>query len=171
MNEPRQVAPGIKEQVEVALHVPNDLKVLARLFASLAIWSGDIDAWRFYSDHKRAAILLVTSDESKLLRAIRAAGFECDSNPVVVLEEHHRTVSAIRLSSELRANGVQILDAYTCNSPHNGTALVLKTTDRSRTTDVLETMNLLQAPPLDLSRDLVVGEDEVEAVCATGESI
>ena len=171
MNEPRQVAPGIKEQIEVALHVSNDLKVLARLFASLATWSKDINAWRFYSDHKRAAILLVTSNESKLRRAIRAAGFDCDTNPVVVLEEHHRTVSAVRLSTELRANGVRILDAYTCCSPRNGNALVLKTTDGSRTAEVLESMNLLQAQPLHPSRDLVAGEDEVETVCANGESM
>jgi hypothetical protein len=153
MNKPRQVVPGIKEQTEVALHVSNDLKVLAKLFASLATWSRDIDAWRFYSDHKRAAILLVTSNESKLLRAIRAAGFECDTNPVVVLEEHRRTVSAIRLSTELRANGGQILDAYTCFSPHNGTALVLKTTDAPKAAAVLDAMNLCQEDPLiDVSR-------------------
>jgi hypothetical protein len=123
--------------------------MLAKLFASPAIWSRDIDAWRFYSDYKRAAVLLVTSHESKLLRAIRAAGFECDSNPVVVLEEHHRTVSAVRLSTELRANGVRILDVYTCCSPRNGNTVVLRTTDHSRTAEVLEAMNLPATQPLD----------------------
>jgi hypothetical protein len=138
---------GVRLRTEVALNVPNDLDVLAKLFANLGIQSRDIDAWRFYSDHKRAVILLVTRNGEQVVRSFQDDGFACDTNPVVVLEEHHRTISAIRLSAHLRANGVEILDAYSCCTPHNGTALVLRTSDVSRTTQVLGAMDRLWAQP------------------------
>jgi len=135
----------IQERNEVMLNIANDLGVLAKLFAVLAVQSPGVDAWRFYSDHQRAAVLLIADKNSRIIDLLRAAGFECEANQVVVVEEKHRSLSAVRLSTELRANGVEMLDAYTCCSPRNGTVLVLKTTDNSRAVTVLEAMNLLEA--------------------------
>jgi hypothetical protein len=132
----------ILQRTEVTLRVPNDLKALARLFLALAARSPSIEAWRFYTSRQRAAILLVTADESAILRCMLDGGFECDINPVVVMKDHCLMVSTVRLATELRTNGVQLLDAYTCSCPLNGTALVLKTTDNSRTTELLEELNL-----------------------------
>jgi hypothetical protein len=148
---------GIRQRSEVTLHVPNDLKALARLFVALAAESPRIEAWRFYSGHQRAAILVVTADESAILRCVRDDGFECEINPVVVMPDHQCMVSVIRLSAELRANGVHLLDAYTCSCPRNGTALVLKTTDGSQAADLLGVLNLL--PSVDPFRDVNLGDD------------
>ena len=145
----------IQERNEVMLHVDNDLAVLAKLFAVLAAQSPGVGAWRFYSDHRRAAVLLVTGKDSGLVAILQAAGFDCEANGVVVVEEKHRCVSAVRLRTELRAHGVEMLDAYTCSSPDNGTVLVLKTTDSSQAVTVLETMNLSPAQPLGSHRELV----------------
>lgn len=133
----------IQERNEVMLHIANDLEVLAKLFAVLAAQSSAVGAWRFYSDHERAAVLLVTGKDSGIIRILQAAGFECEANRVVVMEEKHRCVSAVRLCTELRANGVEMLDAYTCCAPDKGTVLVLKTTDSSQAVTVLEAMDLL----------------------------
>lgn len=146
---------AIQERDEVMLHVANDLGVLAKLFAFLAIQSPNVDAWRFYSDHQRAAILLITGTDSEVDGALRSAGFECETNRVVVVEEKHRRLSAVRLASELRANGIEMLDAYTCCSPGDGTILVLKTTDCLQVATVLEAMNLLQVQPPDSHSELV----------------
>jgi hypothetical protein len=132
----------IHERNEVMLHIANDLKILAKLFAVLAKQSSDVGAWRFYSDHQHAAVLLVTGKDSSIVGVLEAAGFKCEANRVVVVEDEHRCVSAVRLSTELRAHGVGMLDAYTCSSRDNGTVLVLKTTDSSEAVAVLESMNL-----------------------------
>ncbi len=145
----------IQERDEVMLHVANDLGVLARLFAVLAVQSPSVDAWRFYSDHRRAAVLLITGKGGEIAEVLRAAGFECETNRVVVVEEEHRCLSAVRLGSELRANGIEMLDAYTCCSPDDGTVLVLKTTDSIHAATVLEAMDLLQVQPLDSHGELV----------------
>jgi hypothetical protein len=146
----------IQERNEVMLHIANDLDVLAKLFAVLAAQSSVVGAWRFYSDHRHAAVLLVTEKDSGIVAVLQAAGFECEANQVVVVEQKHRSVSAVRLSTELRANGVEMLDAYTCCSPNNGTMLVLKTTDSSQAVTVLEALNLSPNQPLDSGRDLIV---------------
>lgn len=145
----------IQERNEVMLHIDNDLGVLAKLFTVLAAQSSGVGARRFYSDHRRAAVLLVTGKDSSPVGVLQAAGFECEANEVVVVEEKHRCVSAVRLSTELRANGVEMLDAYTCSSPDNGTVLVLKTTDSSQAVTVLEAMNLARTQPLDSHAELV----------------
>jgi hypothetical protein len=156
MNKLKTWTRGITQRMELALRVPNEVNVLAKLFGSLAMTSQDIDGWRFYSDHKRATILLLTGNANNLLRLLQANEFDCDAHPVVVVAEPHRTVSAVRLSTELRSNGIAILDAYTCCSAHDGTALVLKTTDSSRTIEVLETMNLRRPEPLSPHLDDVI---------------
>jgi hypothetical protein len=149
----------IQERNEVMLHIANDLSVLAKLFAVLAAQSSGVGAWCFYSDHRRAAVLLVTGKDSGIVGILQAAGFECEANRVVVVEEKHRCVSAVRLSTELRANGVEMLDAYTCSSPENGTVLVLKTTDSSQAVPVLEAMNLAPMQPLGLGREMIATGD------------
>jgi hypothetical protein len=170
MNNPKTRTREITQRTELALRVPNEVNVLAKLFSSLALTSEDIDGWRFYSDHKRATVLLLTGNAINLQRSFQADGFDYDVQPVVVVAGDHRTVSAVRLSTELRSNGVAILDVYTCCSPGKGTSLVLKTTNNSRTIEVLETMNLLQPEPLTLrdhSTDIV---ENVATVHATEEA-
>ncbi len=145
----------IHERNEVMLHIANDLKVLAKLFAVLAKESSDLGAWRFYSDHQRAAILLVAGKDTSIVGILQAAGFKCEANRVVVVEDEHRCVSAVRLSTELRAHGVEMLDAYTCSSHDNGTVLVLKTTDSSQAVAVLESMNLSPNQLTDSHEELI----------------
>jgi len=157
----------IQERSEVMLHVANDLGVLAKLFAVLAVQSPSVDAWRFYSDHRYAAVLLVTEKDSEIVEALRLAGFECETNRVVVVEEKHRCLSAVRLGSELRANGIEMLDAYACCSPDDGNVLVLKATDSSRAVNVLEAMNLWGARPVDSQQELVAA-GEVDQQPTTG---
>jgi hypothetical protein len=149
----------IQERNEVMLHIANDLSVLAKLFTVLATQSSGVGAWRFYSDHRRAAVLLVTGKDSDIVGILQAAGFECEANRVVVVEERHRCMSAVRLSTELRANGIEMLDAYTCSSPENGTVLVLKTSDSSQAVTVLEAMNLAPMSSL-VSRSELVAAGE-----------
>jgi hypothetical protein len=146
----------IQERNEVMLHIANDLGVLAKLFAILAAQSPRVDGWRFHSDHRRAAVLLVTARDSDIVTILQAAGFECEANRVVVVEEKHRCVSAVRLSTELRANGVEMLDAYTCSLPDDGAVLVLKTTNSSQAVMILEAMNLSTIRPLGSRRELVM---------------
>jgi hypothetical protein len=150
----------IQERNEVMLHIANDL--LAKLFAVLAAQSSVVGAWRFYSDHQHAAVLLVTGKDSGIVAVLQAAGFECEANRVVVVEQKHRCVSAVRLSTELRANGVAMLDAYTCCSPENGTVLVLKTTDSSQAVTVLEAMNISPNQPAESSGELVAAGETTE---------
>jgi len=152
---------GIQQKTEVALHVSNTPGVLARLLGCLASRTDAVDGWRFYSDHRQATILLVTMREDTVRQALRSGGFDCEASPVVVLEQEHRGgVSAVRLSAELRASGIRILDAYRCGSLRNGALLVLKTTDNAGATVVLEMMNLLETQSLPIPSDL--GIDEVD---------
>ena len=149
----------IQERNEVMLHIANDLGVLAKLFAILAAQSSGVGVWRFYSDHQYAAVLLVTETDCGIVKVLQAAGFECEANQVVVVEAKHRCMPAVRLSTELRANGVDMLDAYTCCSPDNGTVLVLKTTNSSQAVTILEGMKLSANQPLDSHRETVGAGD------------
>ena len=141
-------ASEIRQQTEIALHVPNNLNLLARLFANLAAQSENIQAWCFYSDHGRATILLVTGNESEASRVLRAIGFDGTASPVVVVGLKHESVSATQLSAGLRTARIRILDTYACCSRDNGTVLVLRTTDDSRVGEVLETIGSQRAPAL-----------------------
>ena len=143
MNEnhaaPTRGALGIQERAEIALRIPNDLNVLARLFNVLGSQQRSVLAWCFYSDHERATFLLVTgNDDNKSPRVLRAAGFECEVRPVIVVAQRFHQLSATQLSGELRAAGVESLDMYTCCSPDYGPLLVLRTSDTSRVVAVLE---------------------------------
>ena len=148
---------GVRQCTEVALRIPNDLNLLAKLFAALAIVREGILGWCFYSNHEQASALLVTVNGNKTAHALRALGFRCETNPVVVVAQKDHSLSAVMVKAELRAAEIHILDTYTCCSRQNGTALVLKTADCSRTVEVLKAMNLLHATePSEVKSDSVV---------------
>ena len=143
--------PDVQERTEIVLRVPNDLNLLARLFAVLSSKRRNILAWCFYSDHDRARVLLVTENDSKISQTLRTSGFECETNPVIVVAQEHRSVSATQVSAELRGAGLNILDAHTCCSLHNGAVVVLRTTNNLRAIEVLEAMDLLQTKPVGIA--------------------
>jgi len=132
---------------EITLHVANDLSVLARLFAALAEQQQGILAWCFLSKHERTTVLLVTESAEQAAQLLQAIGFDGETKPVMALKQQHQSESASQFRTDLLAAGINILDAYACNSPHNGGWLVLSTTDDARAAELLETMDLLQEQP------------------------
>ncbi len=117
MTARRMRRPDIQQRTEIALHVPNDLDTLAKLFATMARERPRLLGWCFCSNHHRATAWLITAAPSATLQALRMAGFEAETNPVVVVGEEHRGVPTAGLAAELRAAGIQISDAYTCCGP------------------------------------------------------
>jgi hypothetical protein len=161
--------PDVQERTEIILGVPNDLTLLARLFAFLSSKRRNIFAWCFYSDHDRARVLLVTENDSKLSQMLRTSGFESETNSVIVVAQKHRSVSATQVSAELRDAGLSILDAHTCCSLHNGAVVVLRTTDNVRAIEVLEAMDLLQTKsPCVASGSVHTVLEEIEALPMRG---
>ena len=149
--EQRDEITGIRQRTEVALHIPNDLTVLAKLFAALEVARANILAWCFYSGHDQATTLLVTVNESDTSRVLQQAGFECETTRVVAVGQPRGGIPPGRVSAELRAAGIPVVDAYTCRSRHNSSMLVLKTTDSHRATAMLEAMNLPSSSPPELT--------------------
>lgn len=133
---------GIQQLTEITLHVPNDLGSLATLFSAIASEQRHVHAWCLYGNHERTTVLVVTGHETRTERVLRAAGFVGQAQPVIVVGAARGNLSALQVTAELRAAGINIRNAYACSSPGNGPVFVLKTTDDARAATVLQALDL-----------------------------
>jgi hypothetical protein len=159
----RNVKSPIEERTEITLHVPNELDLLARLFGVLATQQRSVCGWCFYSDRERATVIVIAANDNRAARSLKAAGFECNSSPVIILPHQLRRLSITQLSAELRTAGVNVLDVHACCSPQEGPLLVLKTNDNGQAIRVLEAMGLFQAEPPDIFNRLPQETEQLEA--------
>jgi hypothetical protein len=159
---------AIQRRTEIALRIPNDLNVLSQLFAALGMQRHNICAFCFYSNQSHATVLLVTCNGSKIARVLKGIGFDCEINPVIVVEQDGLNITVVQLSAELRAARINVLNAYTCCSGSHGPLVVLNTTECSRAVRTLETMYLRPVRPLGESHDRHADAAVVEPVQMRG---
>lgn len=132
----------IQERVEISLHVPNDLCLLARLFGVLAIHHRSVLGWFFYSERERVTVTILAIEGDAVARGLKAAGFDYTSAPVLVLPYQLGRHSLAQLSTAIRTAGVSVLDVHACCSQETGPLVVLKTGDAEEARSILESMEL-----------------------------
>ena len=152
----------IREFTEIALHVPNELTLMAQLFGIIATQHHFIIAWCFYSDRERVRVVLITTNHGLVLRSLNEAGFEANTSTALVLPRQLSRISIARLSAELRAAGVEVLDFHACCSPEEGPLFVLTTSHGDTTLRILEAMDLSSTEPEQLSQRVAQAVEQLE---------
>ena len=102
-------------------------------------WYPDVEvfAMRSYSNRDGVVLLLVTTNAVKISRVLKAAGFQCEVNPVVLIGPLDRSGWAAPIGVELASAGIEVLSFYASHREPDRRYLVFKTSDDDHAIQVL----------------------------------
>jgi len=116
-------------------HEPTEISAVG-----IIAWQPDIEvlAMRSYCSQEGVVLLLVTTNPRKASQVLEAAGFQCKSNPIVMVGPLYRSGLASLIWTELAVLGIDVLYSYASRIEPGSQYLVFKTTDDERAMQVLE---------------------------------
>jgi hypothetical protein len=89
-------------------------------------------------DGAGTVVNLVTEDAARTGRALTAAGFDCESCFVVLVEIPDKPGLSADLADRLRAAGIEVLNSYAFRSDNHRSYVVFQTSDDDRAIYLLE---------------------------------
>jgi hypothetical protein len=89
-------------------------------------------------DGSGTVVNLVTEDAMRTGRALTAAGFECESHFVVLVEIPDKPGLPLVLAERLKAVGINVLHSYAFCSDDHRSHVVFQTSDNNRAIYLLE---------------------------------
>ncbi len=134
---------GATLQVEITVRTIDQPALLGKLMAITVSCGSEVLAASSYWDGKEMVVKLVTEDALRTTDALQAAGFDCKSDPVVLVEMPDKPGLPTLLSNKLARAGVNVLYTYLFRSDRQLTYLVFKTTDDIRAIYILEVEALI----------------------------
>jgi hypothetical protein len=129
---------SVTRQVEINVRVTSEPESLGKLMATTVTCGAEVLASCYQWDDSGAVVKLVTEDGQRTTRALEAAGFKCESKPIVLVEMPDKPGLAAVLGSKLTADGVKVLYSYSFRSERGHAYAVFKTTNDSRAIYTLE---------------------------------
>jgi hypothetical protein len=129
---------SVTRQVEITVRITSEPAALGKLMAVVGSCGAEVLAACSYWDHAGTVMMLVTDDAVRTTRALGAAGFQCRSNPILLIETPDKPGLAARLGVKLSAAGIGVLHSYAFRSDRNRSYVVFKTADDDRAMYLLE---------------------------------
>jgi len=129
---------NVKKENELEVITPNEPGILGRVLGTLAKTGVNLKALKAYSEKHRGVFHVVTSNNKKAEKCLKALGYEVKSNPVVtVLIDDH--IGAGAEIGFLLGNAVVDIDYCYGSSAEMGKALlVIRTNNSQKTYDTLK---------------------------------
>jgi hypothetical protein len=134
---------GATRQIEITIRTINQPALLGKLIAITVSCGAEVLAASSYWDGGETVVKLVTEDALRTTHALQAAGFDCRSIPVVLVETPDKPGLPEFLSNKLVGAGINILYSYSFRSDRELSYVVFKTTDDNRAIYVLEVEALI----------------------------
>ena len=134
---------GATRQIEITVRTINQPALLGKLIAITVSCGAEVLAACSYWDGGETVVKLVTENAVRTIHALKASGFDCRSNPVVLVEAPDQPGVPEFLSDKLAGAGVTILYTYSFRSDRELNYVVFKTTDDHRAAYVLEVEALI----------------------------
>lgn len=115
-------------------HEPPEASAMA-----VIAWYPDIKVvtMRSYCNRDGVVLLLVTTNAVKTAQVLKAAGFQCQVNPVILIGPINRSGWASHIGVELTNAGIEVLYSYTSHIDRDRHYLVFKTSDNDSAVQVL----------------------------------
>jgi hypothetical protein len=99
----------------------------------------EVFTMRSYCNHDGIVLLLVTTNATKTSHVLKAAGFHCQVEHVVLIGPLNRSGWTVPLNIELAEVGIEVLHSYTSHRERHRHYLVFRTSDNDRAIQVLTT--------------------------------
>jgi len=132
------------KQIEITVPAANGPAALGHLMAVVTSCGTEVLAACSYWGRDGAVVMLVTEKALRARHALEAAGFRCQSTPIVLVETPDKPGLAARLGRKLLSSGIDILYSYTFRSQRGQSYAVFRTSDDDRAIYTLEFEAVIQ---------------------------
>lgn len=129
--------PDVKLETELRVITPNEPGILGRVLGTLANAGVNLKALDARSDQSRGIFSILTSDNTKAEKCLKALGYEVSTNSVVTVTIEDRVGAGAEIGALL---GNAIIDIDYCYGSSAGIGkalLVINTSDNKKAFDTL----------------------------------
>jgi hypothetical protein len=128
---------NVSEETELHVTTPNEPGIFGRVLGTLANAGVNLRAVCAYSEAKDGHFLLITADNQKAEKALKALGYKVKTNKVILVQISDRMGAGAEIGALL---GNAIIDIDYCYGTSAGggmTLLVFKTSNNKKALDTL----------------------------------
>jgi len=136
---------GAARQTQITVRSSNQPSLLGRLMAITVSCGAEVLAASAHSDGFNTVVRLVTEHADRTMRALTAAGFNCQSDPVVLVELPDEPGLPAMVAAKLAVAGIRVRHSYTSHSDDHRSHVVFQTTDDDRALGFLKVEALIRA--------------------------
>jgi hypothetical protein len=127
----------VRKETELQVTTPNEPGILGRVMGTLANAGVNLRALSAYSEKDRGVFHLVTSDNPKAEKCLKALGYTVNSRAVITVLIGDRIGAGAEIGA-LLGNAVIDVDYCYCSSSGTGKALmVIQTNDNDKALETL----------------------------------
>ncbi len=128
---------NVKLSTELYVITPNEPGILGRVMGTLANAGVNLRALNAHSEKNRGIFRLVTSDNNKAEKCLKALGYQVEANKVITVLLGDRIGAGAEIGALL---GNAVIDVDYCYSSSAGTGKVLMVIQTNDNTKALETL-------------------------------
>ena len=136
---------GATRQTQITVRASNQPSLLGRLMAITVSCGAEVLAACSHCDGFNTVVRLVTEHADRTMRALTAAGFDCQSDPVVIVELPDKPGLPAMLAAKLAVAGIRVRHSYASHSDDHRCHVVFQTTDDDRAIGLLQVESLVRA--------------------------
>jgi hypothetical protein len=128
----------VEEATELHVVTPNEPGILGRVLGTMANAGVNLKALCAYSDEGQGHFLLITADNKKAERALKALGYKVKINKVITVEIGDRIGAGAEIGALLGNAVVDIDHSYGTSAGLGRALLVFKTNKQKKALETLK---------------------------------
>ncbi len=128
----------VKEETELHVITPNEPGIFGRVLGTLANAGINLRAYAVISEKDKGHFYLVTADNKKAEKALKAMGFKIKINKVITVEVTDRIGVGAEIGALLGSAVIDIKYSYGSSAGSGRTLLVFKTSNNKKALKTLQ---------------------------------
>ena len=128
---------NVSEETELHVTTPNEPGIFGRVLGTLANAGVNLKAVCAYSEDTDGHFLLITADNQKAEKALKALGYKVKTNKVIVVQISDRIGAGAEIGALLGNAVIDIDYCYGTSAGGGMTLLIFKTSNNKKALDTL----------------------------------
>lgn len=128
---------NVKQETELQVFTPNEPGILGRVLGTLANAGVNLKALCAYAEKNQGVFFLLTSDNDKAQKALKAAGYEVKSSTVITTLIDDRIGAGAEIGALLGNAVIDVEYIYGSSAEMGKAMLVIKTNDNKKAFETL----------------------------------
>jgi hypothetical protein len=122
---------------ELIVTTPNVVGTMGRVFKLIAEAGVNVSAFCAYVEQDKGVFRLISENNAKVEKVLKAAGYETRSSEVVGVQTESKVGTGAEIGKKLGNAGIDIQHSYATSAAKGESVIILKTADNDKAVKVL----------------------------------